>query len=589
MRQKILVYTIVFALLTYIIGSCANTSTPPMGGPKDTIPPVLLEVIPNSGATGVSLKGATIELKFNEYIQRPKDPREISFSPPLEKNVVIKMRGKSLIISSEAPLDSLTTYTLSFGNSIVDNNEGNKLPPYTFIFSTGSHIDSMLCSGYVLDASTHMPQHNIKVALYKDHSDSVIYNSLPSAIAKTDSAGYFVIRNIPAKEYLAFALSDENGNNKYDPDNEKIAFLDTLIFPAKVLRETMPELRPYDKKDTTLESRRPADFTMYLFKEDPFVQYVKENKRTEQRRVSIVFGAPQVQLLSASFEGIDSTAVLKEFNLKRDSLSLWITDAVATLPDTLKLSLTYYKSDSLRQLSPATEELKLVHRGQNDSTSLKPMSVLIKSDPVTIDTEGFTITLPAPLSTIIRDSINIESSDVRKNITKIPFEIVKDTTSYLRYRIIPGTKLDTGSEYTLNIPDSAFVSIYGTYNLAASSKIDLPTNEKLSRIVMNISAGIEGSVFIDLMDGKRQKIHRTYYISGESDNKLEFPYLAAGDYIIRVSHDRNQNGYIDTGNIREKSQPEKVAIYTLANGKDIITLTEGKEIEQSMDLKELFK
>ena len=587
MRQKILVYTIVFALLAYIIGSCANTSTPPMGGPKDTIPPVLLSISPKQGATGVPLKGATVELTFNEYVQRPKDPKEIYLSPPVEKNVNVKIKGKSLIVSSESPLDSLTTYTLNFGKSIIDNNEGNQFPPYTFVFSTGSYIDSMICSGYLLDALTLLPQNNIKVALYKDHSDSVIYNSLPSAITKTDSAGYFLFRNIPTKEYIAFALSDDNGNNKYDPENEKIAFLDTIIMPTKVLRDSMPELRVYDKKDSTVESRRPGDFTLYLFKEDPFVQYVRVNTREEPRRVSLGFGAPQVRLISAAFQGIDSTAVLREFNLKKDSLNLWITDAVTTLPDTLKLSLTYYKSDSLRQLVPTTDEFKLVYKGQKDSTYLKPVSVTVKSDPVTIDTEGFILTFPTPISTIIRDSITIESLDIRKNASKVPFEIVRD--SLLIYRIIPNTKLNAGYEFTLNIPDSTFINIYGAYNSAVSDKISLPDDKKLSKLVMDISAGIEGSVFIDLMDDKRQKIHRTYYISGAADTKLEFPYLTAGDYTIRVSHDRNQNRYIDTGNIREKRQPERVAIYTLTDGKEIITITEGKEIEQSMDLKELFR
>ena len=589
MTQKILVYAIVLTLLAYIVGSCANTSAPPMGGPKDTIPPKLLAVIPESGTTGTALKGTIVELVFDEYIQRPKDLKEIYLSPPLEKNVTIRMRGKSLIILSESPLDSLTTYTLNFGNSIVDNNEGNKFPPYTFVFSTGNYIDSMLCSGYVLDALTLVPQYNVKVALYKDHSDSVIYNSLPSALTKTDSAGYFVFKNIPPEKYLAFALSDDNGNNKYDPDNEMIAFLDTLIFPEKVLRDSMPQLKLYDRRDSTVESQRPADFTVYMFKEDPFIQYVRESQRSDRRKVSINFGAPQVQLISASFEGIDSTAILKEFNLKRDSLNLWVTDAITTLPDTLKLSLTYYKTDSLRQLSLSTDELKLVHRAQNDTTSSKPMSVTVKSDPVTIDTEGFILTFPAPISDIIRDSITIESSDIRSNKTNVPFKIVRDSVSHLKYKIIPDTKLSAGYEYTLNISDSAFVSIYGTYNLAANNKVSHTDDKKLSKIVLDISAGIEGSVFIDLMDGKRQKIHRTYYISGATYNKLEFPYLAAGDYTIRVSHDRNQNGYIDTGNIREKRQPERVAIYTLTDGKEVITLTEGKEIEQSMDLKELFK
>lgn len=53
-------------------------------------------------------------------------------------------------------VDSLlpnTTYTIDFSNSIQDNNEGNAIDNFAFAFSTGSVIDSMRMSGYVLDSA----------------------------------------------------------------------------------------------------------------------------------------------------------------------------------------------------------------------------------------------------------------------------------------------------------------------------------------------------------------------------------------------------------------------------------------------------
>ena len=587
MGQKILVYFTVFALLTYIMGSCANTTTPPMGGPKDTIPPVMLSIHPAQGSVGIPVEGATITLKFDEFIAAPlkNATNEIYISPPLERRVVAKVRGKSVILSFDTPLDSSTTYILNLGNSIVDNNDGNQFPPYTVAFSTGAYIDSMLVSGYVLNAETLMPQLNVKMALYEDHSDSVVYNSLPSALAKTDSAGYFLLRNIPAKNYTAFAFSDENNNNKYDPDNEMVAFLDSLIYPTKVVRDNMAELARFNSKDSTAEAR-PADLTVYMFKEDPFVQFIRESSRSERRRVEISFGAPKTQLISAIFEGVDSAAVLREFSPKRDTLNLWIADTTLVLPDTLKLSLSYYKTDSLRQLSPATDELKLVY---NKKDTLKSFNPLIKSDPSTIKREGFAISLSAPIAAILHDSIRLESANIRKEITSVPYNIVVDTTSYLKYRIFPESELEKGFEYTLVVSEGAFTNIYGLKNSLVSNKISLPQDPKLSTLILDISAGVEGRVRIDLMDEKRQKIFGTYDISGMDDAKLEFPYITAGNYSVRIAHDRNGNGVIDTGSIKERRQPEKVVIYTLSSGKDIIIIGEGMDIEQSIDLKSLFQ
>ena len=50
--------------------SCANTHGSPTGGPKDTIPPVIVATVPDSNATMVSTDTkSSITITFNEYIQ----------------------------------------------------------------------------------------------------------------------------------------------------------------------------------------------------------------------------------------------------------------------------------------------------------------------------------------------------------------------------------------------------------------------------------------------------------------------------------------------------------------------------------------
>ena len=120
--------------------SCANTTTPPSGGAKDTIPPIMRKVNPADRSINVPTHKTKLKFTFNEYVV-VKDPAGIYLSPPLEKRPKYKIEGKSVVVSFESDLDSNRTYTLDLTNAIADNNEGNMFPGYTLVFSTGNVIE----------------------------------------------------------------------------------------------------------------------------------------------------------------------------------------------------------------------------------------------------------------------------------------------------------------------------------------------------------------------------------------------------------------------------------------------------------------
>ena len=158
--------------------SCANTTGAPTGGPKDTIPPVITATIPDSNATNVPVHKTAITISFNEYVQLKDASKNIFLSPPQKKRPETKIKGKSVVVTFPADLDSNQTYALNFGMALADNNEGNPLPNYVYSFSTGAHIDSMLISGTILDYTTLLPQEGISIALYSQPKDSSVLNSL---------------------------------------------------------------------------------------------------------------------------------------------------------------------------------------------------------------------------------------------------------------------------------------------------------------------------------------------------------------------------------------------------------------------------
>ena len=276
-----------FIASAIIPNSCANTTQAPTGGPKDTIPPIIVNINPFPGTTNVPVHKPKFVFTFNEYVT-VKNGSDIYLSPPLSKLPKYKIQGKSLVVYFDEDLIENTTYTLDIGNAVADNNEGNVYPGYTLVFSTGSKIDSMLVSGIVQDCNTLKPVKGATVMLYKDLRDSAVLKHRPAAAIKTDEWGFFCLRNIQDTVYRMYAIKDNEGNNIYDPDNDLIAFYDSLVKPTIKVNDTLPEVMRYSMKDTLHCLIRKTPYELNLFRGKPSKQMLKERVRTGIRSVILL-------------------------------------------------------------------------------------------------------------------------------------------------------------------------------------------------------------------------------------------------------------------------------------------------------------
>ena len=214
------------AVVAVLALRCAQP-TAPTGGERDSKPPEVLSVFPKNET--VNFNSQTIEIEFDEYIQL-KDPiNQILVSPSLDNKPEFTLKKKSLIIELKDTLRSNTTYSINFGQSIVDNNEGNVLKNFVYAFSTGAQLDSQEISGKVRDAYSGAPVENMKVQLFMEHTDSIPYLEKPSYFVQTDENGSFKIQYLPKTTFKIFGCSDENENLIYDEAAENICFLDSLI------------------------------------------------------------------------------------------------------------------------------------------------------------------------------------------------------------------------------------------------------------------------------------------------------------------------------------------------------------------------
>ena len=586
---------------TLILGSllfpsgCANTTTPPSGGPKDTIPPVLTKVAPMPGTTNMSRK-TKLRFTFNEYV-KIKDANAIYLSPPLEKKPKTAIHGKSLDVSFESELDSNTTYTLDLTGAVADNNEGNLFPGFTLVFSTGDKIDSMCVTGPVQDCNTLMPVKGATVLLYRDHSDSAVFLKRPVAAAKTDDWGFFAIRNIPDTLYRVYAIRDDNNNNRYDPETERIAFLDSLLRPTIVFNDSLYEFKKFDMKDTALCLARHAQIELNLFRERPSKQYIVKKERVGPRTAYLTFMAPDAVIHDMRIKGLPREKLIRQFNRQKDSLEIWVNDQ-RKMPDTLQLVVKYDKTDTTGKLKPEEELVKLTYSKELRAELMKKANnyqdrkhedtiavYTASADPTTIEQYGFDIEFKYPLIEDGWDSLQFHSVNPRQQEATGHVKVIRDSLNLRHFRVMPTQPFQVGYDYYLKIPERKFRDVNGFYNDSTVLKVTLPTDDKLSSITLELS-GVRNRYLVELLTEKRDRVIRSFLI--DKNGPVVFPYLNQGSYCIRITEDKNRNGLVDTGVLLEKKQPEKVRFFKLED-KFLIKVLERSEMVWKINLKEMLE
>ena len=575
--------------------SCANTTQAPTGGKKDTLAPIVVKVSPASGVTGVSRTKSEFVFTFDEYV-KIKNLQNIYLSPPMRRPLKAKTRGKSVVVYFEDDtLAANTTYTIDFTDAIADNNEGNVYPGFTYVFSTGDQIDSMMITGIVQDCNTLKPVKGAKVLLYKNHADSAVFLERPVAAAITDDWGYFSIRNIQDTLYRLYAVTDGNNDNLYSPESETVAFVDSLIRPVMVVDDSLPELIKYDMKDTVNCQKRKTEYELNLFKEKNAKQMIVNKVRLNDRTSYITFMAPNAHIDTMWIRGVPADRLITQFNLQRDCLEVWVNDR-RPMPDTFYTYVNYLKTDTLGKLSSFTEEVKLIHpipKAKRRASARKEVKhedticvYTLTAKGETVEQLGYQLSFKVPIIYEGFKEMSLRIVNPKQQEEMGTFKVIPDSTNVLKYTIMPNVKLMPGFEYFLKMPYHTFRDINGFYNDSTEVKVSLPSDEKLSTLTLHLT-GVDGKYIVDLMDERKTNVVRNYIINKDSD--LVFPYLTAAKYCIRITEDKNDNNLVDTGDLLAHKQPEQAKFYKLQDDSPYIEILERSEMDQSVDLRELFK
>lgn len=578
-------HTLPIAAIIFIVYACANPGNPD-GGPYDETPPKFVRSTPEPGARNNKKKKIAIE--FDEFIKLENAAEKVIISPPQAEMPEVKANGKKVQIEFLDTLKSNTTYTIDFGDAIVDNNEGNPMGNFSYSFSTGESIDSMEVSGVVLNAQDLEPIKGIQVGLHKNINDTA-FTKLPfDRISRTDSRGQFIIKGIAPGSYRIYALKDGNQNYIFDSKTEVIAYSDSIIIPS---------MKPAIKQDTTwnevdtlkIDTIRSINYTRFIpdniilraFKETNNIQYLTKSEREQTNKFSLYFSSKADTL--PTIKGLDfdeKDAFIVESNTTNDTIKYWIKDSLMSERDTLTLQLDYLYTDTLGHLVPKRDTLSLMNKISRDKRLAMAKEAMEKKEKERkkrrrkgdttniVETKFFNMRIDAPSTMDINRNITINFDEpvysidtsaihIEHKIDTIwkpgRFILMKDSVIPRQYYILSDWK--PGHEYKLTIDSTAIKSIYGLHTNKAESLIKVKTLEEYGTLYLNIK-GVKGNSYVQLLnsnDGivREQKV--------KENGTCDFYFLQPNTkYYIRMFVDSNNNGKWDTGNYAEKIQPEEV-------------------------------
>jgi hypothetical protein len=251
-----------FVWLWLLLPGCANI-IPPTGGLKDTLPPMLLKVDPPNGTLGFDAQ--TITFQFNEYINIDDLQGELIINPPVDKQPEINAKLRTLTIKIKDTLQPNTTYSYRFGQALKDLNEGNPLPDFSYVVSTGKYVDSLMLAGAVLDAETGLPDSTLMVLLYRSADDSAVAKEKARFMTRVNGRGQFLFENLPPGNFYVYALKDE-GIRRYTSPRSIFAFLgnpvpsglytDSVRLRAFVAEKEDPNKKPAISDDANATQKK---------------------------------------------------------------------------------------------------------------------------------------------------------------------------------------------------------------------------------------------------------------------------------------------------------------------------------------------
>lgn len=517
--------------------SCAKRGSI-TGGLKDTLAPVLSSSSPKNFNT--DFKGDQIVLNFDEYVKLKNLNKQLVISPPMKHEPLITPTNvsKVLTIKIKDTLQPNTTYSFNFGQSITDNNEGNAMNQFKYIFSTGPYIDSLSIGGIVKDAYEKNVDNFVSVMLYEvndKYKDSVVYKDLPRYITNTlDSLRTFKLENLKAGKYLLVAMKDKGSNNKFNPKDDKIGFIKHFI---TVPNDTLFELELF-KETLPLKTLKPIQASGNRL----FLPYEgKQNFKLSQPKIVLKNNDEILETIVTQFPKKDSLQVWYK-PLKADSLQLEVTKENYNKKFTFKIK--DQKKDTLNITAVQNGVINF-----RDRFTLETATPLVKFDK-------------SKIKLINKDSLTVDfTTEYNELEQKLYVDFKKEPLEKYKFTFLPG----------------ALTDFYDNVNDTLSYKLTTKEYADYGNLVLNLKNVKRFPIIVEITNKKGDVVLASDY--SEGNTKIQFDLLQPESFTLRITYDDNKNKIYDSGNLLSKTYAEEVFYYQ----KEIDVRTNW-DVDETIDL-----
>ena len=561
-----------------LAGGCANIGMP-SGGPRDEDPPIFVSATVSPGAVNVGKNKIT--LTFNELVNVKDAFSKVVVSPVSKSVPRVSSSGRNVTIEFDS-LAPNTTYTVDFADAIEDNNEGNKIPAFSYTFSTGPTIDTLRIAGRVFDARNLEPRVGILVGVQSNLSDTAFSTEKLLRVAKTDDRGQFTVRGLAPGKYRVFALDDKDNDYQYSSPEEDMAFYDFIVEPTSrpvVATDTIFNILTGMVDSIVTRGRTqflPNDILLRTFNSEIRQQYLSKYERLDSARVFLKFNTGSDILPDISVIGhddLDSIGIL-ESSLKQDSLVFWLRPELMKM-DSLQLAVSYYRSDPQMVTTFVNDTLNFYTKKQapkknvnkkrrvsaEDSISAITTKLEVKSNSLQEVNQPVYFESPLPLLNFNPEAVHLS---VMQDTVYIPVKgdfnvTVADGGNPRRYAV--DFPWGYGEKYKLEIDTVAGVDIYGKPTRPVAYEFKTRAADEYSSILLQLTGLGNSPAFVELLNGS-DAVVRAVPVSPSGE--AYFPYLLPGKYYARVVMDYNGNEKYDTGNYALGSQPEVSYYYPKA-------------------------
>ncbi|OXA68401.1 hypothetical protein B0A67_20680 [Flavobacterium aquidurense] len=506
-------------LLVFLMLSCAKRGSI-TGGLKDTLAPVLKYSSPKNMST--NFEGNEIILGFDEYVKLKNLNKQLIISPPMKHEPLIlpTTASKVITIKIKDTLQPNTTYSFNFGQSIADNNEGNAINQFKYIFSTGSYIDSLSISGQIKDAYEKNVDNFVSVMLYEvndTYKDSLIYKQSPRYITNTlDSLRTFKLENLKAGKYLLVALKDKGANNRYNPKDDKIGFLkhyitvpNDTVFELELFKETLP-----------LKAFKPIQASgnrVYLPYEG------KQNFKLSKPKIVLKHNNDVLETIVTAFP-------------KKDSLQVWFKPI---------------KADSLAmEISKDNYNKKFTFKIKDQKKDTLNITAL--QNGVLNFRDKFTLESATPLVKFDKSKIRL----VNKDSVAVDF-----TTEYDEFeqKLYVDFKKEPVDKYNITFFPGALTDFYEKTNDTLAYKLTTKEYADYGNLVLNLRNVKRYPIIVEITNKKGDVVLASAY--SEESTKISFDLLQPEAFTVRIIYDDNKNKMYDAGNFLNKTYSEEVFYY----------------------------